>query len=247
MAKPFEDARLQIERAKQNINDLHALVRDSLEKYSYSIIVERDAKAGYDLLRLEAPQIMPVEFSRLLANILRNLREALDSAWLNIAFDNTSVTEFPVYQTRNDLESAVENTLKHEASEDIVKFIVDVVQPYERGDGELILALHGLDVKAQQGRSLHLDHQFIRGIRAVDGGGEEFTVPDFTFVPPHSFAHRCEGRTNVKITDNGKPMLFITFNDRLPMEGQPILPSLSQMVVFISGTINCLETKFLAV
>jgi len=246
MKRLFEAARLKIKRAKQNINDIDALLRDSLAKYAYSISVEYNANIGCDLIRLKAPRMTPDEFSPLLATALHNLRTALDSAWLDVAFDSPSVIEFPVYQTRNDLESAAESTLKHQAPEHIINFLMEVIQPYEGGDGEPIWALHGLDIKAQHGRSLHLDYQFIQGIRAIDDRGEEFAIPDLTFVPPHSFARRCDGRRNVKITDNGKPMLSVTFNDRLPMEGQLILPAIGELAVFVSGTIDCIEAAFFA-
>jgi hypothetical protein len=246
MSTLFANARLKIEWAKQYINDLHVLVKDSRERYSYSIIVEHDAKVGCDLFRLKAPEMMPVEFSPTLTNVLRNLRGALDSAWLNVAFDNPSVTEFPVYQTRNDLENAIEGTLKHQAAEDIIKFIVEVIQPYKGGDGEKVWSLHVLDAKAQQGRSLHLNYNFIQGIRAVDDR-DGFDIPYWSFIPPCNVTRPCDGRRNVKITDYGEPVLGITFNDGLPMEGQYILAAMGELAVFIGGTINCLEMKFLTV
>jgi len=245
MTSPFDDAKSKIKRAKQNINYLHALVRDSRDTYSYSLIVEHDAKTCCDLLRLKAPETMPVEFSPTLAKVLRNLRGALDSAWLHIAFAGTLVSEFPIYPTRNDFESAVENTLKHEAAEDIIKFIVDVIQPYKGGDGEKIWALHVLDTKAKQGRSLHLNYNFVQGVRAVDDR-DGFDIPYWTFIPPCNVTRPCDGRRNVKITDYGEVVMQITFNDRLPMEGQYILPALNELAVFIGGTVNCLEMKFLA-
>lgn len=245
MHSPFHDARLKVERAKQNINDLHAMVTDASDRYSYSIIVEHNPKTGDDLLRFKAPETMPVDFLSTLAKTLRNLRGALDSAWLDIAHDNPSVTVFPVYPTRNDLESAVELTLKHDAPEDILKFIVDVIQPYEGGNGESIWAVHVLDAKTQQGRSIHLNYNCIQGIRAVDDR-DGFDIPYWPFIPPCNTTRPCDGRRNVKITDYGKAVMQITINDRLPMEGQYILAAFSELAEFIGGTVSCLKMKFLS-
>jgi hypothetical protein len=53
--------------------------------------------------------------------------------------------------------------------------------------------------------------------------------------------HRCVGHSNVEITNNGKAVITITFEDELPFAGQPILPTLTGLVKTVRETINGLE------
>src|SRR5579871_98760 len=178
MPKPFHDARLKIERAKHHINDLDRRMRKFADADdAYSIYVEHDAKAGCDVIKVIAMKAVPEEFALIIGDALHNLRTALDFAMNDIVSKGTKYTKFPVYETRNTLEGAVNGGLKHNAPEHIIKFIVDTVQPYKGGDGDAIWSLHGLDIEDKHRLLIPRVHvTAVAGIRAQSDTGEKFEL-----------------------------------------------------------------------
>jgi hypothetical protein len=245
MTKPFHGAKLKIKWAEKHINDFYTHQREFIESYPYKLIVKPDVQLGYDLLHLVPGEANADWIPLVTGDVLHNLRTALDYAMNDAVFFPDRFTKFPVHDTRNDLENAINGGLKHNARENVVQYIVDTVQPYKGGNGDAIWALHAIDIIDKHRLLLaHLDFSYVTGIRAIDNRGEEFEIPQWLFTPPHIMTHRCIGHSNVKITNNGKAMVAITFEDRLPFEGKPILPTLTDLAKTVRETIDGLEAVF---
>jgi hypothetical protein len=247
MTQLFHDARLKIERAKKHIRDLNAiLVR--INTNSHAVLVETNPDTGYDSLKFEFGEAVPEQFMCIAGDALHNLHTALDFVANDIEFSTTGKrsrrTKFPVYNTRDELVAAVNGGFKHKAPQRIIDFIVDVVQPYESGDGKAIWAMHALDIEDKHRLLVpHVELQWLRLIRYKDESGEEFELPEWaTTKRPSKFP---TGKRNVEVTDKGKASVSVVFAHGLPLGGKHIFPTLNNLAVFIDRTIFGIERTFL--
>jgi len=252
MKSQFYGARLKIERARKHIRDLRALlVSEDVQGSFHAIQLESDLDTGCDSFKFELGQAVPEESMCIVGDALHNLRTALDFVANDIEFavtgQRTRSTKFPVFDTRNKLVDAINGGFKHKAPERVVNYIVDVVQPYETGDGTPIWALHALDIEDKHRLLIpHLQWQWIRNIRYKDESGEVFIVPEWAATGEH-MPNFATGKRNVEVTDRGNATLSVVFAQGLPLGGRHILPTLSNMASVVSRTVDNIERVFLEV
>jgi hypothetical protein len=239
---PFANARLKVERANEHIGDLYSRLEGFNKIDSYVIHVDYDADAECDILRLETIATVPDEFLLIIGDALHNLRSALDYVMYGLSTAPDEHTKFPIYETRDKLQSAVNGGLKSKASADVIKLIVDTIQPYETGDGELLLNLHRLN-NVDKHRLLIAKTQltFVSHVRIKDENGTDFVVPDWLIIHPHIAAYPLKGKRNVKVTYKGHATCGIVFGDGMPLQGQYIPPSLRTMSVFVNHVLAVFE------
>jgi len=146
---------------------------------------------------------------------LHNLQTALDFVMNDIEFAHTGkqtkYTKFPIYDTKNGLEAAVNGGLKQKAPKEILDFIVNDVQPYESGNGDAIWHLHQLDIEDKHRMLIaNLVWTLIRGICCENGKGEKFTI-NATFIvgEDETLPYKCVGHKNVKVTNMGNAVMDI--------------------------------------
>jgi hypothetical protein len=124
---------------------------------------------------------------------------------------------------------------------------VDSIQPYERGIGEPLWALHALDIEDKHRLLIaKKDVTHIRTIYCKDGSGEYFTVTEWAMIHPNTSIYPCIGHKNVQIADKGKASFGIVFGNGMPFCGKAILPTLRNLSHFVGGTIDSIERVFLA-
>jgi len=243
----FHGARLKIERAKKHVRDLNAiLVR--INTNPHAVLVETDPDTGYDSLKFEPSEPVPEQFMCIAGDALHNLRTALDFVANDIEFSHTGKrtkhTKFPVGNTRDELVVAINGGFKHKAPERIINFIVDVIQPYERGDGDPIWALHTLDIEDKHRLLIpHMHFKWLRHLRYKDESGEVFEFPEWAATGEHT-PKFATGRRKVEVTDNGKATVGVVFAHGLPFGGRHIFPTLSNLATFVSRTLFALEREF---
>jgi hypothetical protein len=241
----FADCYLKIERAKQHVRDLHARMSKLTADDSYVITVEADANGGDDSIKLAAVEVVPGELLCIIGDAIHNLRTALDFAMNHMVRNPTKFTKFPVRDSRKELVDAINGGLKTYASEDIVKFIVDFVQPYPNGRGAVIWAIHGLDIEDKHGTLIaHNELEFVSGMRGVDQRGTEFEIDTWLIVSNRVATEKLRSHRNVEITDKGRPTLRIVFGQGMPMEGSEVLPTLTQFVNFVAQTVENIEISY---
>ena len=248
---PFHGARLKVKRAKEHIDDLYGRLRAFNAAGSYVVHIEHDTHTGDDFLKLETGQPVPEDFLLITGDAIHNLRTALDFVLNEIEFATTGTmtkyTKFPVFDTRDELEAAINGGLKVKAPKAILDFIMDVVQPYKGGNGDFIWALHALDIEDKH-RLLIAKTQLthIMGICAQDDRGEEFQIPSWLIVEPHIAPYRCVGHRNIKITNKGMAAYLVAFGQGMPMQGKLIPQVLNQFEEIVSGTLDGIERMLLA-
>ncbi len=247
----FSAARLKVERAGKHINDLNIQIREFQKSNPYEIQVEYDPRTGNDFLKFVPTKGVPGIFMCIAGDALHNLRSALDFAISDIEFattgKRTSNTNFPVRPTRNELVSAINGGLVKKAPNWVINFIVDVIQPYKGGNGNAIWAIHSLDIEDKHRLLIpHLQLQFVRNIRYKDETGEIFTFPDWAAVSGH-MPRVPTDKKKVEVKDKGTAALGIVFGRGMPMDGQPILPTLHGFAVLVGRTLDSIERVFLSV
>ena len=229
MNEPFRGARLKIERAKQHIDDLNRILRKFLDQDTYIVFVEHDPNASGDLLKVRGTKTMPEDFVLVLGDALHNLRAALDYAMNDIEFstmgERTTYTKFPVYDSREALEAAVNGGLKKKSPKQVIECIADIVQPYKGGDGHAIWSLHQLDIEDKHRLLIaNTELNFIDGIRIEDDRGEEIVIPTWLVVRDKVAEQPIPGNRNVKVKNQGKATYRVIFGAGLALEGNEIIP-----------------------
>ncbi len=249
MSDLFHGARLKIQRAKRHIQELLSLLV-RVQAHSHTVHVETDIDTGYDSLNIELGKAVPEEFMCIAGDAMHNLRTALDFVANEIEFlttgQRTKHTKFPVCDTRDELVAVINGGFVRKAPKGIIDFIVDVVQPYESGDGKCIWALHALDIEDKHRLLIpHVQFQWVRHIRYKDESGAMFEFPEWAATGAHTPKFPT-GKRNVEVTDKGHATISIVFAHGLPMGGRHIFPTLNDLAAFVDRTIFSIEKEFLA-
>jgi hypothetical protein len=242
MKSPFDSAYLKIERAKEHINDLSAKGQIFADTHPHHLRVKTHLKSGDDALYISPAEQFPDSFLLILGDAIHNLRSALDHAWLKSVITPHKDTKFPVRKTRDDFEAAI-NGLKDNAREEVKKFLVDTVQAYQGGMGEIILGLHDLDIEDKHKlliayRQFHL----IRGISAIDERDVEFYIGDWLVVNPYMACQRFEGHPHFKIAKMGQAVTRITFGEGSVLQGRYLMPTLQALTNIVERVVRGLES-----
>lgn len=254
MTKPFHGAKLKIVRANEHINDLYVQAREFADTDPYSILVENNPETGDSMLKISMDQAAPDKMLLTIGDAIHNLRSALDFAMSDIEFDTLGIrdphTHFPIRPTRDELVNAIDGGLKKKgqwAPKTVLDFIVDSIQPYERGIGEPIWSLNALDIEDKHRLLIaKKDITHVRTIHCKDGRGEHFMVTEWAMIHPRVSVYPCIGRKNVEITDKGKASFGVVFGDGMPFYGKAILPTLRNLSHFVSRTMDSLERVWIA-
>ncbi len=242
MSTPFYSARLKVGRAKHHINDMYALAQVFAQTHPHTVTVEQDPNTGNDVLRIAPADPLPDELLLILGDALHNIRSALDHAWVQMVVTPSKYTKFPVRETREGFECAI-GGLKENACEDIKSFLVDVVQPYRGGRGEMILDLHDIDIEDKHWLLIaHRQFTVVRGLTAVDDRGEEFAIGDWLILPSVTTSQPFEGHSKFHITNYGEARTEVIFGDGMPFNGRNVMPTLKALTELVSRFLDCCDT-----
>jgi hypothetical protein len=246
----FDGSRLKIERANHHIDDLEARTSAFAADECHTVTVEHDTNAGYDLLKLTVAKSVPDGFALIIGDAMHNLMAALDFAIGDIEFATTGerdrYTKFPIYETREKLETSVNGGLKHKIPPAIINHIVDTIQPYSGGNGDSIYALYRLDIEDKHKILIpYLQTTAIFDFCAESDTGDKISISPWVVLRNHTSIHHCIGQRNVKITNKGKPAIGIFFDNGLPvMQGYLVIPTLRQFAADVIGIIEGIGRVF---
>jgi len=246
MTNLFHGARLKLERAKHHINDL----KDRGERFArdnpHEITIKNDMETGDDFIYITPAQPLPTELLLILGDAIHNMRSALDHAWNATLFDREKFTRFPIRETEEALKNAT-NGAKQNAPKEVIDFIENTVQPYDGGKGDAIWQLDCLDVVDKHKLLIaHIEYRTVTGVKAIDEAGCNFEIPEWLLVHGHIARYRCIGHKNVQVTDNGNVTIRVVFGKGMPFESAFVIPLLRNLLLFVSGTLDALETVLLS-
>jgi hypothetical protein len=244
----FIDAQLKIERAKEHIKNFLLRINQINEAQGHNVRVYRKTNTGYDALEFIPCEAVSPELMCIVGDAVHNLRSALDVAMSDIEFATTGKRTdkviFPSRKTRDQLKVAVDRRLKGKAPERIIDYIVESIQPYERGNGDAIWQLHSLDIVDKHRLIIpKLQFEWVRNIRYIDETGEEFTVPEWVITNARRVFYPTEKR-GVQVTHKGHSSVSILFGKGMPFESKHVFPTLSKLAPAVVRTLLALEGEF---
>lgn len=143
MSDPFNNSKRRIERAKTHIHDLDGKIRYFLDRKPCSHVVEPDADGVNQLHKIKFTAPIPDSFGEIAADILENLRAALDQAGYAVAVAAGTIKPryayFPIVEYAADLDAAINGRCKN-IPDDIIALFREF-KPY-KGGNDLIWALN---------------------------------------------------------------------------------------------------------
>lgn len=251
MSDLFQHPRLKIERAKQHIDDLHTRAFTVAKSSPYSLRIENDRQTGQDFVVVEVHRVESSAgaLALILGDALHNLKAALDITVNEVVFRRLhrydEYTRFPFRKTRNELVTAINGGVIHQASKAVCDFIVEVIKPY-KGGNDALWALHDLNILDKHRLLLPvLGIDVVHGIRIADDRGDQDVIDPWVIAGKRSARYQL-GRSNCKITNEGQPSFLILFDNGVPRQGEPVIPSLIQFTDMVSGIIEDIEKVFIA-
>jgi hypothetical protein len=240
MSKLFRDARLKVQRANKHIADLEAAIFALKENYTATVVQNIDT--GHQDLIHAIPEFAEAadNMALIAGDAIHNLKTALDFAWMSVLMKhvptaNFDCAKFPVYPSRQELESALNGVpVNARSNSALFELVVSDIQPYKGGHNGVIYALHKLDIADK-----HLLLLGLFPIGGIDGiivqkpngeiirgfGGATRNLPPYV-IP-------FDG--NLRIKDKGR----LTFDIVLKEAGiydnvhmMEVLPKFSQLVFY---------------
>ncbi|WP_058185270.1 hypothetical protein [Terracidiphilus gabretensis] len=244
----FKEARLKIERAKKHINDLNRLFGDFVNDNTYLVFIDHDPNGGDDLLKVKGTKNLTDSFVLVLGDALHNLRTALDYAINEIEFiignKRTKYTKFPIHDTKDGLVVAINGGLKKKVPEQVIDCIVDIIQPYKRGNGDAIWCLDELDIEDKHRLLIaSTELRFVSGISIEDDKGL-YLVDDWLVVPGKIASHPIRGAKNPKVKDQGKATYRVLFGQESSFGTADIILTLHRLTLVVALALDELERAF---
>lgn len=237
----FEGARLKVTRASHHITELNSILERFRQSDFYSLFIKKDLQTGQNILGFKTSKQLPLDIALVVGDVLHNLRAALDLAvWDSVIKAGGTPdhkTMLPFSKTKKGLESSVKNRLKKVASTDICDLIINDIRPYPGGD-DALYALHRLDIIDKHQLIIPaLKATEVRGVCAEGDRGTKIINQLYSIVGDGEL---CAIKTseNIKITNPGEAIFEIFFNQGLPYEGKPVMPTLKQFSGLVSITID---------
>lgn len=143
-----DSALSKIDRAAKHIDELNEVLS---EKRPFRYVVETDAHASQRSILAKRNPAVISEVTNVAADIVHNLRTALDHAYWEIVspFAKTKREEknvqFPFSETAARLEEAVKNRYANRVSASFFQALMDLKPHGEPGGNELLYLVHKLD------------------------------------------------------------------------------------------------------
>jgi hypothetical protein len=237
-------ARLKIKRAEQHISEMETRISKFVDAYYDTFSENTDPHTGDLVLNFAPEQTLRCELAPVLGDAIHNLRTAIDLAWHDflavvapVAVDDH--TKFPVRSTLEGVIAALGRTEIAAAGPRLHELIAAQIQPYKGGKGHTIWAFHELDI---------LDKHSVL-LPIFDTTAIRMNIEDERQEITEILTVRTRGREIVsrfppgfKLKHKGKPAFNILFDQGVPLEHEPIIPTLRSFVVTAQRIIELFET-----
>jgi hypothetical protein len=262
--------KLKINRAKKHLAELSAEISAYHGRNPYRIISDKESKPGHELYRIEFIEAIPLEWGTMVGDVIHNLRAALDTlaTALVIANGKTSRsviknTYFPIGSTQKLFDQKLPKDLR--GASDVARQIVQRLKPYKGGTDAFwrlhqldILDKHTLLIPVGAGHTRVLWKVGLAGFFEQMGVTDPAQIPD---VPPIAFTPAETGYPlkngdiifsygfgpdkEEKNKGDLKFTLGIAFGEGQIVDGQPVVPSLQQLIDFTERVVGIFENRTL--
>lgn len=175
MTDHFESPKLLLERARENIADLHTRIQSFFDRKPYAPVIDFDSETGQDVHKIRLTAKLPGSLSVVFKDVITNLRDALDHAVYGSAVAlgrvNPKNTKFPFADSGAEFEGEI-MALKDVPP--VIRALLESFRPYKRGN-ETLWALNKLRNQKT--------HRIIVPL-GVCSPGNEISVATMKIVPP---------------------------------------------------------------
>jgi hypothetical protein len=251
----------KVERAEHHVKKLAAVIQGFMQTNPYSISREEDAKTGDEVFWVEVSGSPDPTWGAIAGDIVHNLRSALDLLMWQLVEANGNTpnggTEFPIFDHPvffNDPKTfKAKVRRKVDGASQPAITLIESIQPYNAGY-EPLWIVHRLDIVDKHhvllpvGAAYHsvdIGSLMAEQMRALTG----WDIPEIALgVRPADKLFPLNERQEVfkvvsaarvpNVTHNPKFTFEIAFGDDEVVKGEPMLPTLSNLVEFVSNLIE---------
>jgi hypothetical protein len=253
--EPLLGTKLKIERAKRHIRELEAEITAFHNAQPYRVAFESEFLQGREE-RVKAVvrdvKEIPIEWSAIIGDIVHNLRAALDLLATDLARANSQTsrtaltsTYFPTGTDRKSFESDALKKIKRLSP--TAQRLIRRLEPYTGGKGEAIRELHNIDVNDKHTILVTVGTVLLSNRFSIVPTAEvtELHVPGMGSYPledgkelmSFSATDNVPGEINIDTGFN------VMFGPGEPFGGQPVLPTIQNLIDFIESGINIIERR----
>lgn len=150
--KPLFGPFAKVERAKTHIEELNTKIRAFLDSKPHTLLGKFDYKKNHAVWSFVLPHDPPGELATIVADVLSNLRSALDQLACAIALEHSSSTTgtyFPFGRDAAHFESELASKCKKLPT--AAHAMIRALKPY-KGGNDLLLLLHDLNTREKHVR-----------------------------------------------------------------------------------------------
>lgn len=247
---PFIGPRLKVERAKQHVQQLSTDLGSFVKANPIGLIREDNAKTGQSRWRVTGVKPLPLMWSCYIGDTVHNLRSALDLLVCDLVRANGQQvrrkTSFPFSDTRKKFETDGLARIKGVSPTAIRLF--QRLKPYKgRNGGKALFLIHELDVLDKHKMiipvgagyariAIKLDAPTLPGRPAPEGLRISFAPKDRQF--PLQDGAIVFAAPIGEIDYDPQVTIQVAFGEGQIAEGEPMIPTLNQLVDFTERLIN---------
>lgn len=264
-SNPFEGARLKLKRAKRHLFEITEAAQELTGRRKYNFLLRPGLDAGKVEIVFMEESIMPLEFSCAVGDAIHNLRSAFDHIAVvlstpPIGTGKAADAYFPTGTNREEFIKARDgytdangkrtHKAKMKGAHPDALRMVEELEPYGGGKHSL-RPLHDLDVLDKHKLIVPtVSRMTVQSIEAIVGK-KRFALGVTDFKPTG------DGRNlvatidlpfvvfgQVKIQTEIQPAFEVVFGKGQPLEGEPIIPTLSNIADTCEGLIKACQTHF---
>lgn len=251
---------LKVERAKEHIRNLESAIDRFLQSNPYEVICYQEPETNDRVFRVRILAQPPLRLSGIIGDIIQNLRSSLDYlAWQLVLANGGRPNErtgFPISKSANEFEAKGRGKIKG-ASEEAV-CLIEALKPYAGGN-DVLWRLHQLSIVDKHRllvpvgtahRNIIQDFSvLLRNLRpdwdippiqvALNPADRQFPLKDGAEV------YRIKAQALDPQVDMNPQFTFeIAFGEGEIVQGEPVLPTLHQVVNFVEKTIDIFAPFF---
>ena len=246
--------RVKINRAKKHLADLNLAIAAFKARGPHSFSIEIEPETGYEVYRFREREAIPSEWGAIIGDCVHNLRSALDLMANELVIANggtpTQYTVFPIASSRERFYARTIQAI--DGVSDRAKWLIERLNPYEGGGGPL-WRLHAIDIRDKHRLLIPVAarHEmfFLRSHMLGPGYDHLPRAPRLGGTPIDRKFPLKEGD---KLLIYNRPVPSSDFEDKTEFDfafeiafgegqifdGDPVLPTLHQLVDFTESVID---------
>jgi hypothetical protein len=256
---PVASYRLKIERAKRHLGELLAEVDAFNASTPFELIAEKNEIAKQRHFKVRFKSHIPAEWSAIIGDIIHNARCALDLLMVEVVKfcdpgrASYNHVHFVIRESKDEFEKALPGNIKGASAD--ARQIIEDLKPY-KGGNEAFYILHQLDITdkhkaiipvgaAQRSVTIDLSEGLRQAFPDRHGGLAPMFIdlrPSVRCFPLQDGATVFSTPIDDKLHDDIKVTVEIAFGEGQILQGEPIDPTLAQMINFVESVFEFVET-----